>query len=87
MPGFTNNDSIWLKNNRNEFFRKAISIKIQTGAMSMTIAIMIPKGLIYNACKKSPCINESTDLVEPQDGQGIFVMSFIIQISTAFLPC
>jgi hypothetical protein len=60
-----------------------MSNKIQIGVISMMSAIIIPNGLIYRDCKKSPCINENTALVEPHDGQGTFVTRFIKQISAA----
>lgn len=40
-----------------------------------------PIGFQYNASKNLPCKSESTDLVDPQEGQGIFVTCLNMQTS------
>ena len=50
----------------------------------MIKAIIKPRGFIKNDLAKSPCNMETTDLVEPQEGQGIFVTCFIRQTSAEF---
>ena len=45
----------------------------------MMIATMYPNGLMLKASIKFPCVNKITERVEPQEGQGMFVMSFVGQ--------
>lgn len=50
------------------------------------MASINPMGLIKSASKKSPFNTEISDLVEPQEGQGIFVTFFKMQTSTVLPP-
>jgi hypothetical protein len=49
------------------------------------IAIKIPNGLIVNAFMKLPFVNDKTERVDPQDGQGIFVICFTKHTSIGLL--
>ena len=54
-------------------FRPTTSYKIQIGDITMIATKINPKGFQNNAPKTSPFINDKTDLVDPQEGQGILV--------------
>lgn len=47
------------------------------------ITSIAPIGFQYSDSKMLPCKSKITDLVEPQEGQGIFVMCFIMQTPTS----
>ncbi|MFZ1516194.1 MAG: hypothetical protein WAT21_12385 [Saprospiraceae bacterium] len=59
-----------------------MSTIIQTGAISIIRATIYPIGFKSKASTKLPFVNEIIERVEPQAGQGIFVVCFIKQTST-----
>ncbi len=59
-----------------------MSVIIQIGAISIITAIIYPIGFKSRASTKFPFIIEIIERVEPQEGQGIFVVCFIKQTST-----
>jgi hypothetical protein len=55
---------------------------IHIGEVIIIIEINMPMGFHLTEFNKSPLKSERTDLVEPQEGQGIFVKCLIIHTST-----
>jgi nucleoside diphosphate kinase len=54
-----------------------MSIVIQRGDINKINAIIYPKGFNISASKNSPFIKEKMERVDPQEGQGIFVICLI----------
>lgn len=70
-------------------FRLTRSKITQSGAPNKMIIRMIPIGLQSKASKKSPFMIDKTDLVDPQEGQGIVVRCLKIHTpgSIAWATC
>lgn len=59
-----------------------MSTKTHTGAISIITAIIYPIGFKSKASQKLPLVNEIIERVEPQEGQGMFMVCFIKHTST-----
>ncbi len=59
-----------------------MSAIIHIGDISIIKVTIYPIGFMKKASTKLPFVNEITERVEPQEGQGIFVIYFIKQTST-----
>lgn len=64
-------------------FFLARSIKIQIGEINIIMAMINPNGFVYKDCITSPLNKDMTDLVDPQEGQGMPVACLIKHTSAA----
>lgn len=62
-----------------------MSAIIQRGNMTIMIAIKKPNGFMLNASMILPFVNAKIERVEPQDGQGTFVIFLIRHTSNGLL--
>jgi hypothetical protein len=62
-----------------------MSIRVHSGVKDIITATINPIGFMNSASIKLPLVNETMERVEPQEGQGIFVICFIRHTSNASL--